>query len=150
MKRSTWLGIALMALSLLGEGCAKSREAAERGTQEFRRRVASGEFATIYKEAAPEFQKISAEANFAKFMERIGRKLGMWRSSQPPASHESSGTRGRTVTLTYASHFENGDAGEEFLWRIEGERPILVGYHINSPLLLPSDFQVEPPPNPPQ
>ena len=149
MKRNVWIGIAVMAFSLLADGCAKSREAAERGTQAFRKRATSGEFASIYREAAPEFQKSATETDFVKLMEGIGRKLGAWKSSQTPAWKVFSGTGGRTVTLGYASQFENGGANEEFVWRIQGESAVLVAYHINSPLFLANDLLGERPPNSP-
>ena len=149
MKRSVWLGIAVAALSLLADGCAKSRETAEAATRTFRRRAASGEFASIYKDAAPEFQKATTEVDFAKLMEGIGRKVGAWQSSKPPGWKVFSGMGGRTVTLGYASQFEKGAGNEEFIWRIEGESAILVGYHINSPLLLADDLLGTRPPNKP-
>jgi hypothetical protein len=136
-------------MSVLADGCAKSREAAETGTQAFRRRAANGEFSGIFREAAPEFQKSTTEADFANLMEGIGRKLGAWQSSKPPAWKVFSGTGGRTVTFGYASQFEKGPANEEFIWRIQGDRAILVGYHINSPLFLAEDLLGTRPPNKP-
>jgi hypothetical protein len=149
MKRSAWLGIAVLALSVLADGCAKSRETAEMGTQAFRRRAANGEFTSIYREAALEFQKSTTEADFAKLMDGIGRKLGAWQSSKPPAWKVFSGMGGRTVTFGYASQFEKGPANEEFIWRIQGGRAILAGYHINSPLFLADDLLGTRPPNKP-
>ena len=149
MLRSVWLGIGVDAFSILANGCAKSREIAESGTQAFRNRAAKGEFTTIYREAAPEFQKSATEADFAKLLEGIGRKLGAWQSSKPPAWRVFSGTGGRTVTFGYASQFEKGSANEEFIWRIQGDRAVLVGYHINSPLFLADDLLGARPPNKP-
>jgi len=149
MKHGTRLGIAVLALSVLAEGCTKSRETAEAGTQTFRRRAANSEFTSIYRAAAPEFQQSTTEAAFAKLMEGIGRRLGAWQSSKPPAWKVFSGTGGRTVTFGYASQFEKGPANEEFIWRIQGDRAILVGYHINSPLFLADDLLgTRPPTNP--
>jgi hypothetical protein len=141
MKRSAWFGITVVALSLMTGGCAKSREIAEAGTHAFRGHAAKGEFASIYREAAPEFQKSTTEADFAKLMEGIARKLGAWQSSKPPAWRVFSGTGGRTVTFGYASQFDKGNANEEFIWRIEGDGAHLVGYHINSPLFLADDLR---------
>jgi hypothetical protein len=140
MKRSAWPGIAVVALSLLADGCGKSRATAEAGTQSFRARVAKGEFASLYREAAPELQKSTTEADFVKLMEGIRRKLGAWQSSKAPAWKVFSGTGGRTVTFGYSSQFEKGAANETLVWRIQGDRAILVGYHINSPLFLADDL----------
>jgi hypothetical protein len=147
MKRSIWLGVAVVGLSILANGCGKSRETAEAGTRAFRNYAAKCEFVSIYREAAPEFQKSATEADFMKLMEGVGRKLGAWQSSKPPAWRVFAGTGGRTVTFAYASQFEKGSANEEFIWRIEGDRAILVGYHINSPLFLADDLLGARPPN---
>jgi hypothetical protein len=46
------------------------------------------------------------------------------------------GTAGHTVRLTYQSQFAKGLATEQFAWRIEHGTPVLLGYHVNSPLLV--------------
>ena len=43
---------------------------------------------------------------------------------------------GHLVRLTYQSQFANGLANEQFLWRIEKSGPALLGYHVNSALLV--------------
>jgi hypothetical protein len=130
------LGIVATLISLIAGGCGKSREAAEAGTQEFRARCARADFSRIYKEAAPEFRNTVAEADFAKLLEGVSQKLGTWQSSKPPAWTAFSGTGGRRVTLKYDSQFEKGAAVEEFIWRIQEGRGVLLGYHINSPVFL--------------
>jgi hypothetical protein len=45
-------------------------------------------------------------------------------------------TGGQTVRLTYQSQFAKGGATEQFAWRIEQGAPILLGYHVSSPLLV--------------
>jgi len=149
MKRSACLEVAVVALSFLGHGCTKSRETAAAGTEAFRKHAARGDFSDIYREAAPEFQKSATEADFAKLMAGITGKLGAWQSSNTPTWRVFSGTGGRTVTLGYASQFQKGGANEEFIWRIEGDRAILVAYHINSPLFLADDLLGTRPPNKP-
>ncbi len=135
MNRAERIGIALLLLLLMG-GCGNSRKIAEAGTREFRQRTASGQFAAIYEEAAPELRKATSEANWMKLMAMIRLKLGAWQSSQAPAWRASIGTAGRTVSLGYSSKFEKGDAREELLWRIKDGHPILLGYHVNSQVFL--------------
>lgn len=45
------------------------------------------------------------------------------------------GMGGHSVRLRYDSRFAKGGAVEEFAWRIERGRPVLLGYHVQSPLL---------------
>ena len=45
-------------------------------------------------------------------------------------------TNGHFVTLTYESRFARGRAAEEFVWQIQSGQPSLIGYHVNSPLLV--------------
>jgi hypothetical protein len=136
MKRTMHLGIVATLISLLVGGCAESRGAAEAGTREFRVRCARAEFSRIYKEAAPEFRNKVAEADFTKLLEAVREKLGTWQSSKPPAWTAFSGTGGRRMTLKYDSQVEKGAAVEEFVWRIQDGRGILLGYQINSPVFL--------------
>jgi hypothetical protein len=136
MNHKTWLGIAVVVGSLWGGACGKSREAAATATQEFRQRAAAGHWVSIYKGAAPEFQKSITEADFAKMMTGVSGKLGTWQSSKTPIWNVTAGTGGRTVTLKYESQFEKGIGFEDFLWRIQDGRGILLGYHINSPVFM--------------
>jgi hypothetical protein len=136
MKRNALFGIVLIALSTMGSGCAKSREAAAAATQEFRQRAFAEDWPSIYKASAPEFQKSVSETDFVKMMNGVRGKLGGWKSSRDPLWNVNVGTAGRIVTLKYESQFEKGPATENFIWRIENGHGILVGYHINSPIFL--------------
>jgi hypothetical protein len=125
-----------IVLSLMGIGCTKTRAAAAEATQEFRQRCARGELAKIYNESGPDFRASTTEADFTKFMTGVSRKLGVWQSSKSVGVGVNVGLGGRTVNLRYNSQFEKGPAAEEFRWRFEGERAILLGYNINSPVFV--------------
>jgi hypothetical protein len=45
-------------------------------------------------------------------------------------------TAGVFIQAIYQTHFEKGDAQEDFTWRVEAGTPRLMGYQISSPLLL--------------
>jgi hypothetical protein len=68
-------------------------------------------------------------------MATLDTRLGAWRSAEEPAWNVMRGTGGHFVRLTYQSQFARGGASEQFLWRIERGGPVLLGYHVNSPLL---------------
>ena len=40
------------------------------------------------------------------------------------------------MRLTYQSQFAKGAASEQFVWRMENGGAALLGYHVNSPLLM--------------
>ena len=40
------------------------------------------------------------------------------------------------MRLTYQSQFAKGAASEQFVWRMQTDGPALLGYHVNSPLLI--------------
>ena len=69
-------------------------------------------------------------------MTALDRKLGPWQSAGDPAWNVTRGTNGHFVRLTYQSQFARGSAAEEFFWQVPHGRSILVGYHVNSPLLV--------------
>jgi hypothetical protein len=83
-----------------------------------------------------ELRQVTTEEQFERFMTALDRKLGTWQSAAEPAWNVSRGTGGHLVRLTYQSQFANGSASEQFVWRIESGAATLIGYHVNSPLLL--------------
>ena len=124
--------VIVVAIPLVASSCARAREAAEAASQEFRMRMTSGAYGEIVRAATPEFQNATTEAEFAKAMEGVKARLGVWQSSEAPTWKVFAGTSGQTVTLVYNSHFERGTATEEFVWRVQQGRPALAGYHVKS------------------
>lgn len=121
--------------ALVVAGCGGT-DAAKRGVEEFRLRAAQRSYAEIYRTAGAELRQGTSEEQFERFMTAIDRKLGTWQSAEDPAWNVMRGTAGHLVRLTYQSQFERGGANEQFLWRIEQGQAVLIGYHVNSPLLV--------------
>lgn len=61
----------------------------------------------------------------------IDRKLGRLRESKQINWHVNSHNLVTTVVLVYQSRFEDGTA-ETFTFRVQGEKPRLIGYNIES------------------
>jgi hypothetical protein len=120
--------------ALVVAGCGGT-DAAKRGVEEFRSRAAQRSYAEIYRAGAAELRQGTTEEQFARFMTAVDRKLGAWQSAEEPAWNVMRGTAGHLVRLTYQSQFERGGANEQFLWRVDHGEAILLGYHVNSPLL---------------
>lgn len=127
--------LAAMLAALLA-GCSTGTDEAKRGVAEFRTRVADRSFEEIYRMAGPELQQAATQERFVTFMSALETKLGAWQSAKDPAWTFTRGTNGHLVGLTYQSEFLNGAATEQFAFRIQHGAPVLIGYHVNSPLLV--------------
>ena len=125
----------LIASALLVAGCGGTDEA-KRGVAEFRSLVAQRSYAEIYFGAGPELRQVATQEQLERLMATIDTRLGSWQSAEEPAWNVTRGTGGHFVRLTYQSQFARGSGSEQFLWRIERGGPVLLGYHVNSPLLL--------------
>lgn len=126
-----WLGIAVLLIS-----CTGGTDQAKLAVSEFRVKVSQASFGEIYRRGGAEFQRALTEEQFVRLMSALDRKLGSWHSASDPAWNVTRGTAGHLVNLTYQSQFTKGAATEQFLWRIENQRAVLLGYNVNSPLLI--------------
>ena len=129
--------IIAMAAALALGGCSASRDksAAEEGVIRFHEMFDGGRYHDIYAGAATEFRQSASEQVAIAEMQRIHDRLGAFRSSQQSGWRVNFGTGGNVVRLSYNSQFASGAGVEDFVFRIEGNAPQLVGYHVNSPAL---------------
>jgi len=135
MRKRFGAWVWVIASAALIAGCGGTDEA-KHGVADFRSRVAERSYADIYRMAAPELRQATTEEQFERFMSALDRKLGAWQSAEEPAWNVTRGTGGHLVRLTYQSQFAKGPASEQFVWRIERTGPTLLGYHVNSTLLV--------------
>jgi hypothetical protein len=90
----------------------------------------------IFRAATADYQRAATQETNRKMVEAVHRKMGdagsftttSWRLNFTPA--------GRMLSLDCETQFANGRAQESFLWRFESDQPKLLGWHINSPLLI--------------
>lgn len=132
MAFGTVAALIVVAIPFVASSCERARDAAEGASQEFRMRMARGAYGEIVQSATPDFRSSTKEPDFAKAMEGVKERFGVWQSSDEPTWKVFAGTSGQTVTLVYTSHFERGTATEEFVWRVQRGRPALAGYHVKS------------------
>jgi hypothetical protein len=135
MTRGHLARIGLLTVALLLTACTLGTNEAKEGVEEFRARVAQRSFSEIYQSSAPEFRQASTEEQFVNFMTALDGKLGPWQSGADAGWNVMRGVGGHSVRLRYDSRFAKGTAVEDFAWRIERGRPVLLGYHVQSPLL---------------
>jgi len=135
--RPRWLlGLQLVLAAVVLVSCGVGTDAAKQGVTAFRDRVTHRSYAEIYRSATPEFRQAVTEEQFQRLMVGLERKLGVWQSSKVPVWHVARGTGGHFVSLTYESEFSKGPATERFTWRIEHGAPVLLGYNVQSALLV--------------
>jgi hypothetical protein len=62
--------------------------------------------------------------------------LGKTKSAEKRGWNVNYHTSGTFVTLTYKTSYVEGEADEQFVYRLEGTVALLAGYHINSNALI--------------
>jgi hypothetical protein len=70
------------------------------------------------------------------FFSRVTNILGAPVSSNPISVFENHVPAGVFIQARYHTHFEKGDAQEDFTWRVEAGTTHLAGYQVSSPLFL--------------
>lgn len=127
----------MVVASVVLAGCGRAtREKAEAATAAFHGQLQRGAAAEIYGNATPEFRANISEPDFERLVAKLNEKLGTWRSSEPQGWNVNFGTNGKIVTLSYSSAFDRAKATEQFVWRMEGDRAVLLRYNFNSNALL--------------
>lgn len=134
----------IAAAALLGAaGCSASENigAAEREVERFHRLAAEGQADRLYEQATEDFKRMASARDFRDLLEVVNERLGDVRSANRQGWHVNYAPGGAVVTLTYDTQFERGRGVEQFVYRLEDERALLLGYHINSNSLIarPSD-----------
>jgi hypothetical protein len=66
----------------------------------------------------------------------VHRKLGVVASSDRQTWNVNYNTSGSYVTLTYRTKYAEGEATEQFVYRLESDKALLSGYHISSNALI--------------
>jgi len=132
-----WAAIGLAALMALG-GCSASEDvaSAERGIATFHEKLNSGHLDAIYDEAGPEMKKAAARSDLILLLSAVQRKLGHFKSGKVATWNDNATTNGHFVTLNYSAQYDRGVADENFVYRLDGQNALLVGYHVQSTAFL--------------
>lgn len=136
MKR--WLLPIAVAMSLAGCSASADTKTAETGVTDFHRAMDAGQYAPIYDASSGDMKSSISRDEFVKFLAGLHGKMGPYRSGKTTGWNVNYGTGGHMVTLTREAQFERGPGTEVFVFRVSGEKASLVGYHINSNLLVTS------------
>ena len=124
----------LMVLACAMSGCSMSANTAtaEQGVATFHTQLDAGQFAQMYQASSDGLKKITSEQEFVTFLEGVHGKLGATKSATQKDWKVNYVTRGTFVTLHYKTSYANGEADEEFVFLVDGQKASLEGYHMNT------------------
>jgi len=135
MKRVRWLAVA--GFAALG-ACSFGADVpvAEKAADGFHAQLNAGQFDAIYQKGSMDLKDATKQADMIALLGAIHRKLGAFKSGKTAGWNDSVTTAGHMITLGYDAVYENGKASEQFVYRMDGGRAALAGYHINSDQLV--------------
>jgi len=137
MPRDSWPHFLFVSALLLG-GCGSSENLriAKEATTHVHAQMDSEQFAQIYSEADDALRTATKRQDFLDFISAVHRKLGRVQNASQTGFFVNFSTSGTRVRLNYQTKFDGGNAQEEFIWKIKGDQPALIGYHISSNALI--------------
>lgn len=114
----------------------KGKEIGERAVVQFHNQFNAEQYHDIYNGADEGFRKGAKESDVIALFEAVRRKLGTVKNSNPVGFNVNATPMGSTVTLQYNTEFTEGNANEQFVFVVSGDKATLYNYNINSPLLI--------------
>jgi hypothetical protein len=126
------LGLAV-ALALAGCSVAKNAKVAEAEVDRFHQHWNAGDFQAVFDEAHMEFRAAQPAAAMIATMQTVKKNYGDLKSSKKRSWGFNSNNGVTDIKLSYDSVFARGAAVETFLYRMTGEKALLVSYDIVTP-----------------
>ena len=126
----------LFALVLASSGCSVDTAQAERAVPKFHSMLDAGNFVQIYASCSEDLKSRSSQQDFVAFLEGVRSRLGASASSKRRGWRVDYRPAGTFITLTYTTRYAQGEAQEQFVFRMKDNRALLAGYHINSNALI--------------
>jgi hypothetical protein len=114
----------------------ENKKAAEEAVVDFHQKLNSARFREIYDSSDTEFKKAISEPDAVAYFNAVNGKLGLAKNSELKSWRVNFSANRRLVALEYQTEFAQGQASEEFIWNVDGDRAKLFRYNINSPTLV--------------
>lgn len=128
-----WTALACAVLALAGcSDITKGKSASEAAIARFHELYNEGRFGEIWDEAHPKLRAGSNEEKYTEFMEAVRRKLGSVTSTANNGWKVNKKNLTTMVMMAQKTVFENGEGTESFVFQMEGEKALLLGYNIQS------------------
>jgi hypothetical protein len=131
------IAMAALAAGLLS-GCSMKEDmaAGDKGIAAFHQALDAGQFQQVWAQSAPDMKAATAQDRLTALLDAVHRKLGRFRSGSQTGFNDNVSGAGHMLTVAYQAQYEKGAASEQFVFRIDGGRALLAGYHINSDALI--------------
>lgn len=126
----------ILALTLSACSIGKDVPLAENGVKTFHSQLAADQIDAIVAASGPELTAGPARARFTQLLTVVRKKLGRPTGDKQVGWNDNINTGGHFISLDYQSKYERGDAAENFVYRVDGEKLVLAGYHVNSDALI--------------
>lgn len=124
-----------LVLVTLASGCSgmfESKAAADRGVAEFHEQYNAEKLADIYAAGDEGLKNATSEKEFLEFLTAVRTKLGKVTNTSNVGFHVRTVNLATTVELTQDTTFEQGSGTEKFTFAMDGDRAVLLGYHIDA------------------
>jgi hypothetical protein len=114
-----------------------NKQIAQEAVTQFHSQLDAEQYHTIYAGSDEKLRHASSESDFVALLEAVHRKLGKVQQANLQSFQVGwFAGQGQVVTLVYNTRFVDSTAAEKFVWHINGDQPLLVGYFINSNALI--------------
>lgn len=135
MKHSLLLAGVAFVLILGASGCGlkQNTKAAEAEVDRFHQRWNAEDFKAIYDEAHANFRNSQSADVTIGTLQGVKHNYGAFKSATRRSWGFSSDDGVTNVKLKYDSAYENGSAVEAFVYRMSGDKALLVSYDIMTP-----------------
>lgn len=124
--------IAAAALAACSMG--QDMSATDSAVADFHAKLNAGQFKAITDASGPEIKNDSVD--FTQLIAAVHTKLGTFRSTSRQGFNDNINNDDHTFTASYASVYSTGPATENFVYRLSGGKPVLIGYHVELAALL--------------
>jgi len=126
----------LLAATLAVTGCSMGQDMSvtDAAVADFHAKLNGGQFKAITDASGPEIKNDAA--GFTGLVEAIHRKLGTFKSATRQGFNDNINNGDHLFTAAYASVYSSGPATENFVYRLNSGKPVLIGYHVQSAALL--------------
>lgn len=110
----------------------KGKDAAEKAVSKFGEQINASKYQEICTDSADVFKKLATNDECLQLFEAVTRKLGQRKNGGLREWNINTTTDGTFVRLIYDTDFDLDKGTEEFVYKIDGDKAQLAGYHINS------------------
>jgi hypothetical protein len=136
MRQAAPLLLALSCIFVASCGAKKDLTSTNSAVAKFHAQLDAGNFDQIYADSDDAMKQAITKGKFTDLLSAVHRKLGNVKSAIRKTFFINWDTSGETIRVTYETQFESDNTEEQFVFTVSGKEAKLVGYHINSDVLI--------------